>query len=77
LEEWQMEKETAEALTKSREILAAAAQEGAHILFAPQSLEILGRLSPASDDYTTTTRGVKSAILRVNLPSSSRRGRRA
>jgi hypothetical protein len=51
LEEGQMEKETAEALTKSREILAAAAQEGAHVLFAPQSLEVLGRLSPASDDY--------------------------
>jgi hypothetical protein len=46
-----MEKETAEALTKSRQILATAAQEGAHVLFAPQSLEILGRLSPASDEY--------------------------
>jgi hypothetical protein len=46
-----MEKETAEALTKSRQILATAAQEGAHVLFAPQSLEVLGRLSPASDDY--------------------------
>jgi hypothetical protein len=46
-----MEKETAEALTKSREILATAAQEGAHVLFAPQSLEVLGQLSSASDDY--------------------------
>jgi hypothetical protein len=46
-----MKDETAEALTKSRQILAIAAQEGAHVLFAPPTLEILGRLSPASDDY--------------------------
>jgi hypothetical protein len=46
-----MEKETAEALTKSRQILATAAQEGAHVLFAPQSLEVLARLSSARDGY--------------------------
>jgi hypothetical protein len=46
-----MKDETAEALTKSRQILTTAAQEGAHVLFAPPTLEILGRLSPASDDY--------------------------